>query len=389
MIDSKHTPTALILVLWLAGVSAAGQFAKITVILPDLGQAFGVQGAALGLLLSLISAIGLVCGLFAGALVGRMGPKGLLIGGLCFGAAISLLQSALPDYPLFLASRLLEGISHLLIVVAAPTVIGQITPLRHRASAMTLWSSFFAVSYAVFVWGGVPLVAAFGIPVFFWLHALTMIVLAGCLWRMLPHDVISRGSERLTLSNVWARHISAYSSPRIIAPAAGWLFYAAGFVALVTVMPAYFIDALRQSLAGFLPLVTMIVSMTIGLVLVRRYSPVPVVISGFLLAVCFSMSLSIGAPIEIAGICILGAAGLVQSGSFSSIPVLNADPQEQALANGAMAQMGNVGNMIGTPILLALTQMFGLAGLIGFAATAFAGGASMHLWLAYLRRKAL
>jgi predicted MFS family arabinose efflux permease len=305
------------------------------------------------------------------------------------GAGLSVFQSTLPNFGLFLASRALEGVSHLLIVVAAPTVLGQITEARHRAATMTLWSTFFAVSYAVFLWGGVPLVAHFGLAALFLCHAVAMVLLAVFVWRMLPDDAIPRSTQTLTARVVLARHITAYTSPHIAAPAAGWLFYATGFVALVTVLPEFFTGPWRHALSGFLPLVTMMVSMTFGIILVRRYTPVPVVIAGFLLAFGFAASLAFGVPVAGAGLCVLGAAGLVQAGSFSAIPQLNAQPQDQALANGAMAQLGNAGNMVGTPILLVLTQAYGLPGLIGFALVAFGGGACVHIWLAQLRSKEL
>jgi DHA1 family inner membrane transport protein len=46
-------------------------------------------------------------------------------------------------------SRVLEGLSHLAIVVVGPTAIAGLAPGRGQGAAMTLWSSFFGVTYAV------------------------------------------------------------------------------------------------------------------------------------------------------------------------------------------------------------------------------------------------
>ncbi|MFT6425278.1 MAG: MFS family permease [Celeribacter sp.] len=382
-----RTPFALVIVLWLSGVLAAGQFAKISVTFPIFREAFFSYGSALGFLVSLISAVGLVCGLFAGAFVARVGARKPLIAALCLGGILSVYQSTMPNFTLFLTSRAIEGISHLVIVVAAPTVLGQITEQRHRATTMASWSTVFAVSFALFSWGGVPLVDRFGVSFLFWSHGAAMGAVAIAVWIILPSNIIPRSPDPLTLRAIVVRHATAYTSPWIAAPAAGWFFYAAGFVALVTVMPDFFAPEWRQALTGVLPLSALVVSMTLGIVLVRRFTSVPVIIAGFGVASLLAVSMAFGLPAEVAGVAVLAATGLVQAGSFSAIPVLNATPQDQALANGALAQLGNAGNMVGTPLLILLTNMYGLPGMIAFAATMFGCGAVIHVWLAALRKR--
>lgn len=382
----KRTPFALVILLWLSGVLAAGQFAKISVTFPYFRDVFSSHGPTLGFLVSLVSTVGLICGLFAGAFIARVGARKPLIAALCLGAGLSIYQSTIPNFGPFLMSRLFEGISHLLIVVAAPTVLGQITEPRHRAVTMASWSTVFAVSFAMFSWGGAPLVERFGVSFLFLCHGAGMTLAAVGVWAFLPSNIIPRSPNPLTLRAIVARHVTAYTSPWIAAPAAGWFFYAAGFVALVTVMPDFFVPEHRLVLVGILPLSALVVSMTLGITLVRRFTSVPVVIGGFCLSLLMALSLAFGAPVELAGIAILAATGLVQAGSFSAIPVLNVTPQDQALANGALAQLGNAGNMIGTPLLILLTNAFGLSGVIVFAACTFGCGAVIHLLLVRLRR---
>lgn len=64
-------------------------------------------------------------------------------------AVVSLIQSSFPSYPVMMLTRVLEGVSHLAIVVVGPVAIAGIAPARHQGLAMTLWSSFFGVTYAV------------------------------------------------------------------------------------------------------------------------------------------------------------------------------------------------------------------------------------------------
>jgi hypothetical protein len=65
---------------------------------------------------------------------------------------------------------------------------------------------------------------------------------------------------------------------------------------------------------------------------------------------------------------------LVQSAGFAIVPQINADAPSRALANGALAQMGNLGNLSGTPLLIALYQGAPLLGPFLFLITAYGGG---------------
>ena len=106
------------------------QFAKMSLIFPQLEVFYGGQGSAwLGFLVSLISFLGIVLGLVAGLIVARTGFRRVLIASLVAGAVVSVTQAFLPPLSVMLAVRLLEGASHLAIVVAAPTLIAQITTL--------------------------------------------------------------------------------------------------------------------------------------------------------------------------------------------------------------------------------------------------------------------
>ena len=57
------SPWIAILALYAAGLGAAGQFSKMAVILPQLGQAYPQAGTLLGFLVSLLSLVGVALGL--------------------------------------------------------------------------------------------------------------------------------------------------------------------------------------------------------------------------------------------------------------------------------------------------------------------------------------
>ena len=141
----------------------------------------------------------------------RAGFRKMLLAALALGAGISLLEAAIPPLPAMLALRLLEGASHLIIVVAAPTLIAQITATRFLPVAMTLWSTFFGVAYALTAWFGEPLVATHGVPSIFYVHAAWMLAITALLFVALPRDAPQETSR---ITNVLRQHLTIYSNPR-------------------------------------------------------------------------------------------------------------------------------------------------------------------------------
>jgi MFS transporter, DHA1 family, inner membrane transport protein len=66
-----RTPIALVFTLWLAGLCAAGQFAKVSLFFPELIAVYPGHGTTAGFLVTLISLMGVGLGLFAGMIIAR------------------------------------------------------------------------------------------------------------------------------------------------------------------------------------------------------------------------------------------------------------------------------------------------------------------------------
>lgn len=385
MAEGEKAPIGLILLLWGAGLGAATQFAKISVSFADLQTQYPGADLLVGWLLSLISLVGIFLGLTAGQLVSTVGFRRMLIWALLLGAAVSLFQATLPGIEVFLVSRVLEGLSHLTIVVAAPTLLALITPERHRYLSMTLWSTFFGVSYALVSLIGPPIIAVLGLGGLYALHAVYMLAIAGILFGRLPKG-LTQQQPFPSFKAILSRHLRAYTSAREFAPGLGWLFYTLTFVAVLTVMPATMSPREQLVLVPLMPIASILSSFTLSAYLLRRINAVTVIQIGFamgfvviLLAVLFE----VGGAIYL---LLFAALGLVQSASFAAIPLLNEGAEAQALANGAMAQMGNLGNTLGTPVMLAMLFSFGEVGVDALLLLCYALGVFVHWFLA--RRRA-
>ena len=377
-------PMVLVLLLWCAGLGAAAQFGKISILYEDLRSAYGGSGeVALGLVVSIVGMVGLIFGTTAGLLVARIGPRRAIVAALAVGAAMSALQALMPDYPLMLASRIIEGASHLAIVVVGPTMIATLAPEARRPLAMTLWSSFFGVTYTI-----LALIGPHSGPTSLFLgHAAYMAALAAILALALPPD--PKG-QALPLGNLLAQHARIYASPRLAAPAMGFCCYTFLYVAVLTLLPPETPATHRALIAAGMPLVSIAVSLTAGVWLLGRMRAVTLVQAGYGLAIPGFLILWLlwgQGPGMVAGGFLLSAAlGIVQGASFAAIPELNATPEDRARAAGAVAQLGNLGTTTGTPVLAALLASAGPPGLTLAAILLCALGIGIHALQARRRR---
>lgn len=362
------------------------QFAKFSLTFSVLRDAYPEAGTSLGLIVSIIGLVGIIFGLWASAVVSRFGFKRLLIYALILGAACSLYQSYLPDLTPMLISRVVEGLSHLVIVVAAPTMISRFSPDKLTGATMTLWSTFFGVAFTITSWVGLPFQEAYGIDAFLQVHAAAMIGLAFIAFFVIPElEIKQAATQKLNLKDLIKTHFDVYSSPYVSAPAFGWLFYTLTYVSLLTILPDLFTPETSAFYLGLLPIVSIGASMFCGVFLLTKFHAVSVAIFGFIGAAISIGFLITGIQIEFVAISIFIMLGVIQSANFASIPALNKDVKDLANANGAVAQMGNLGNTTGTPILLSVLVFTGLNGLILLITLTYLCGALAHFLLAKKR----
>lgn len=141
---SRYQRTAV--ALWICGVLAAAQLAKLSVLTPLLRARYGLTLPQTASLVSLLEVGGAALGFVAGLFVGRMGARLLLRCGLAIMAGSSLLECLQPGVGMLFGCRAAEALGYLLVVVSAPSMIIALAPgERQRTLALTLWSTFVPV----------------------------------------------------------------------------------------------------------------------------------------------------------------------------------------------------------------------------------------------------
>ncbi|KJZ24977.1 MFS transporter [Tritonibacter mobilis] len=385
--QERGTNWVMVLLIWAAGLGAAAQYGKIAVIFDRLPALYPGVGAAMGWTVSLVGVLGIVFGVVAGLFVSAFGYRRTLVCALALGAVMSALQALHLPFGLFLLTRVVEGISHLGVVVAAPTLMAILASGPARGLALTIWSTFFGVAFAILSWAGLPLVDAYGVLALFGVHAAIMAVLAVILHVALRDVPVPARTRYPDLAALPALHLSIYRSPYKLAPAAGWLFYTCCFVAVLTVLPPFLDESIRPHVMGAMPLVSIAVSMTIGALLLRQIPGVTVVQMGFLIGAAAMLWLWAMPGHWLACMALAAGFGLVQGASFAAVPQLNDIAAAQSEANGAMAQAGNLGNAIGTPLFVAVIAFGGYGALMLTVALLLFCGAVVHQSLASQRRR--
>lgn len=372
---SPH-PLLLTLTLYLAGLGAAGQFSKLAVGFVTLTEVYAGHGETiLGLAVSLISLVGLILGLVAGIVVTRIGARRALLAALALGAAMSLWQAMLPSLPVLMVSRVLEGASHLLIVVAAPTLIAETTPDRYRPAALTLWSTFFGVAFALTAVIAPGVIANGGLALLIGAHGVWMAVACLAVLFVLPRPVMTPSPP--SEISLLRRHIVAYATPGIATPALAWLCYTLTFVSVLTALPLLTSGTAPTWLAAIAPLVSIGVALTVGVAVLSRHPARPVVTLGFALCVAMAVVVLVAGFTAVTVILLFASMAFVQSSGFAIVPQINADAASRALANGALAQMGNLGNLTGTPLLIAVYQGAPVLGPFLFLVIAYGSGVAI------------
>lgn len=385
MNSPARTNWFLVILIWLGGLGAAAQYGKVSVIFSEISTRYPEAGSSVGFAVSLVGFVGILLGVVAGMYVSAIGYRRVLVGSLWLGAGVSAVQALDLPFAFFLISRVIEGVSHLGVVVAGPTLIAQVSSDRMRGVTMSLWSTFFGVAFALLAWFGLTLVQSSGISSLFLFHAVIMFGLALVLtWGLKQIPALDR-REPPELSQLPRLHLDLYRSPWRSAPAAGWLFYTFSFVAILTVLPPYIDPKSRVMIMAFMPLISILISMTLGIALLTVLRAIRVIQIGFFCCAGVAIWLLFAPGAPAACLALAAGMGLIQSASFAAVPQLNPTSVSRAEASGAMAQAGNLGNTIGTPLMVWVLVLADYSGLMALLVAVFVTGAMAHQILDHRR----
>jgi predicted MFS family arabinose efflux permease len=179
----------ILVVVYLASVVAPFNQFKIPPVMPVLMEAFTINLAQAGWLMSILAITGLVLALPAGIILQRLGLKfSALVALGCLGAG-SGLGAIANSYSFLLASRVIEGAGIGLISVVAPAAIAMWFPPEKQGVAMGIWATWVPVGSLIMYNLAPALADALGWQSIWWVglsFAMAMLVLSALLLRLPP-----------------------------------------------------------------------------------------------------------------------------------------------------------------------------------------------------------
>ena len=359
-----------VILLWVAGISAAMQFAKFSVSFDGLLEHYQMGATSTGAALSAVGIAGLVFGVSAGMIASRVGYLKVLVGALLLGGGLSLLQSTLPSFQLLFVTRMLEGFSQLGVVVAAPTLIAKLSAPQHKSLTMGIWGTFFGVAFALCGWAGKNILDQYGLQTLFLSHGVFISTIGLVLFFKLRNNPV------LDLVPVTGRQdgflkqmIKIYRNPRALLPSCVFLFYTCTLVSVLTYIPGLIGDSTLQKLMlVVLPLISTGGTFLAGAIAQYLMRPQRVALMAYCGVASCAVVLSVvsGSPelfCVVVGVMVL-FLGMVPGSALAMIPTLARNPSEQAQGYGLLAQFGNLGATMGPPTFATAIAVYGLAGLV-------------------------
>ncbi|MES2402491.1 MAG: MFS transporter [Pseudomonadota bacterium] len=125
-----------------AALGAAMHIGKLPPAVPVLERVLGITLLQAGFLLSLVQFAGMCLGLATGLAIQRVGLKRSMVGGLLLLGSASLLGSAAESPAWLLATRALEGLGFLWVVLPGPGLLRLLVPRDRINSMMGVWGTY-------------------------------------------------------------------------------------------------------------------------------------------------------------------------------------------------------------------------------------------------------
>jgi len=365
-VEKDKTNWILVFVLWFAGITAAMQFAKFSVAFDLLKNQYSAGTFWTGLSLSIVGFVGLIFGITVSIYISKIGHKKVLLASLLLGATISFVQALNPAFSVLFISRIIEGISHLGIVVTAPIIMVLASSKKHQSLVMGLWSSFFGVAFSITAWIGKPVFELYSVYALFLIHALLMTILLIALILLLKKMNIRHTEEEQV--PFFVAHKNVYSNWRTFSPGLLFLFHTFMFMALLTFLPGLSgNENTKNLLLVILPLISIAGTIVAGITSQYFISPSKLSTIAFisLIALISVISFSFNniTLFVSASMVLILFSGIIQGSVFSLIPNISLTTKDQTNAYGAVAQLGNLGSTLGPPTF-SYFLVFGKSSLI-------------------------
>lgn len=340
------------------GVSSALHVGKLPVAIPHLQAELGLNLVQAGFLLSLVQLAGLALGLAVGLMADRLGPRRVMLAGLCVLATGSAGGAMAADVNQLLGFRVVEGAGFLLTVLPAPGLLRlHLTDPLRLSRALGWWGTYMPMGTALALLLGVPMMAWSGWRSAWWLLALCSALAA--LMLVLKVPAVRRGAQAVQVSAALGPRLRrTLGAPGPWLVAVGFLLYSGQWLAVVGFLPTIYAEAgfgaaAVAVLSALAAAVNMVGNVVAGRWLARGVRPGALVSVGYLAmalgaAVAFGLT---GHPVlQFLGVLLFSAVGGLIPGTLFGVAVVLAPGSDTVSTTvGWMQQFSALGQFVGPP----------------------------------------
>ena len=347
----------------LSGIVAAAHIGKLPPALPMLRRELGLDMITAGWVVSTISTTAALVGVAAGLLADRIGHRRLSLAGLALLAAGGLAGAAAHGAPLLLASRLVEGLGFLCVVVAAPTLILAASGPGHQRLTLGMWGVYMPIGLAATLAAAPLALDAVG-----W-RALWLAVAAAALVCLAVMAPATRGLAPARAGLRWGDVLATLRRPGPWLLSLCFLSFACQFGGIMMWLPSFLIE--QRGLAGLaaagltaLVIAAGVPAIFLGSWLIHRNVPrwllmsVAHVAMGLTAQMVFAEAWSDGWRF-VACVAFSFIGGVLPPAAFSATPLHAASPRHLGTVSGMFAQGSNIGQLIGPPLVAACVTWTG------------------------------
>lgn len=363
--------------LLLCGVFAATQVGKLPPAMTALREQFGASMVQLGWITSIFNLTAALIGIAAGLLADQAGRRRMLKLGLLALGAGALLGAFSQSVGLLFASRIVEGLGFVGVVVSAPALMREAAAPSRLRLTLGLWSSYMALGMTSMLLLAPLWMVALGWRGGWWAGVIGAAALLAGVLRAFPGS----GRTDATQSALDLLRGLRVSTPWLLAGC--FTAYTLQWMAMMVWLPTFLQDEMGFALARATTLVAVVIVANApgnwlgGWLSARGIAPsVLVLASGMVMGVTGWAAFAADvAPMQRMALCVVFSfvGGVLPASIYASLPAVAARRQNFGSVNGLMVQASNLGALLGPPLLAGLVGVSGWHGV----ATAYLATAAL------------
>ena len=341
-----------------AGYVSAASLGKLVPHLDWMVQAYGVPLGAAGFGVSCVMLPGALAGWSFGALSDRFGARRVAVAGLLLAAAASLAGGYSSSFAMLATLRVAEGVGYSFLVIAGTVLAVDSLPGR-SALALSVWSSFAPIGFALGQWAGAFAAGDAPLPAIGAVHAALLVAAALALRFCVPVSPTRRQAA------------SGWSVIRLVPAQRTALAFGATcavIIAAVAVTPVVLADrsglsvAQAASLTALAALPGVAGRIAPGWLLDRGTTPLALFVISSVIAGCSIAGAWVAPlwPALVLFVLVQVSAGALP-GLLSAMMPQVAPASDLGSFSGICTQTINVGNLLGPPLALAAYAAGGMS----------------------------